>query len=61
MNIKQIDSFAIISKDSDLIAAKSAINIAKKLKIAWDIGNGAVGVVIDKFINNMINDTIDKW
>ena len=31
MNNKQIDSFAIISKDSDLIAAKSAINIAKKL------------------------------
>ena len=30
MNTKHIDSFAIISKDSDLIAAKSAINIAKK-------------------------------
>ena len=29
------------------------INIAKKLKIAWDIGNGAVGVVIDKFIQNL--------
>ena len=27
---KQIDSFAIISKDSDMTAAKSAINIAKK-------------------------------
>ena len=31
------------------------INLLKKLKIAWDIGNGAVGAVIKKFINNISN------
>ena len=29
------------------------IKFTKKLTIAWDIGNGAVGKVIDKFINNL--------
>ena len=29
------------------------INLSKKMKIAWDIGNGAVGTVIDKFIEKL--------
>jgi len=31
------------------------ISIKKKLKISWDIGNGAMGVVINKVISNLKN------
>ncbi len=31
------------------------INLTKKLKIAWDIGNGAVGSVIEQFIKSLPN------
>ena len=31
------------------------INLTKKLKIAWDIGNGAVGCVIEKLIKSLLN------
>lgn len=31
------------------------INLSKKIKIAWDIGNGVVGAVIDKFIDKLTN------
>ena len=31
------------------------ISIEKKLKISWDIGNGAMGVVINKVISNLKN------
>ena len=31
------------------------ISIKKKIKISWDIGNGAMGVVIDKLISNLQN------
>ena len=31
------------------------INLSKKLKVAWDIGNGVVGEVIEKFIENLLN------
>ena len=39
------------------------IDIKKKLKISWDIGNGAMGVVIDKLIaklNNTENILLNK-
>ncbi len=31
------------------------ISIQKKLKISWDIGNGAMGVIINKLISNLKN------
>ena len=31
------------------------INLKKKLKIAWDIGNGAMGAVIDLFTSKLLN------
>ena len=31
------------------------INLQKRLRISWDIGNGSVGAVIDKFINKVSN------
>ena len=31
------------------------IHIKRKLKISWDIGNGAMGVVIDKLIAKLHN------
>ena len=31
------------------------IDLKKSLKIAWDIGNGAMGVVIDSFVKNIKN------
>ena len=31
------------------------ISLNKRLKIAWDIGNGAMGAVIDQFTSNILN------
>ncbi len=56
----------ILSKGSGVIEEKDFrnqyvsrnlvnINIKKKLKVAWDIGNGAMGTVMDILINKMKN------
>ena len=48
-----IEEFNII--DAYVKRILKNISIEKKLKISWDIGNGAMGVVIDKLISNLKN------
>ena len=42
-------------KDSYIERILQNISIQKKLKISWDIGNGAMGVIINKLIKNLKN------
>lgn len=58
---KPKELFRIEEKDlSDLYLERifEGIHIDPNLKIAWDIGNGAVGSIIDKLISKMPNENI---
>ncbi len=48
-----IKSFNII--DAYVQRVLKNISIKKKLKISWDIGNGAMGIIIDKLISKLEN------
>ena len=40
-------------KDAYVIRDIQNINFKKRLKVAWDIGNGAMGAVIEKFVSKL--------
>ena len=51
--IGSINTFNILDDYVDRVLKN--IKIKKKLKISWDIGNGAMGLIIEKIINKLDN------
>jgi len=65
-NLKKGNFTELNILDEYVVRILRDININKKLKIAWDPGNGSVGISINKVLNNLknveniiINDIVD--